>query len=186
MCFGLTTRRERQYAAQKGDEIVGIVLGKMVDAFKIDIGCGESAMLNVLSFEGATKRSYPDLKIGDVVFCRLISSDASYEYEVVCIDGKGKANGLGPLSSTQPSTVIHTSCNFCRRMLSDTFPLLNGLSEMYKFEICVGINGRIYIAASSHGTLMLVANTILTAENMDDAKITKMLRKLGTKHLVDI
>jgi len=177
---------QKKYVAQIGDEVIGIVLGKMVDAFKLDIGCGEAAILNVLSFEGATKRSYPDLKIGDLVFCRVLSSDISYEYEVVCIDGKGKSNGLGPLSSNQPSTVVNTSCNFSRRLLNESCPLLSGLAELYKFEICTGLNGRIYIAASSHGTLMLVANTILTSEGMTDDQITKMLRKLGTKHLVDI
>ncbi|XP_063712552.1 exosome complex component RRP40-like [Symsagittifera roscoffensis] len=177
---------QKKYSPVKGDELVGIVLGKMVDAFKIDIGCGEPAILNVLSFEGATKRSYPDLKIGDTVFCRLISSDPSYELEVVCIDGKGKADGLGPLASSQPSITVNVSCNFCRRMLLDLCPLMSGLSELYKFEVCVGHNGRIYLAASSHGTLMLVANTILTSESMDDGQIQKMLRKLGTKHFVDI
>ena len=50
----------------KGDDVIGIIQGKTPDAFRVDIGSGEVAVLSILSFEGATRRSYPDLKASRV------------------------------------------------------------------------------------------------------------------------
>ena len=47
----------------KGDPVIGIVTQKAGDTFRVDIGSSEQASLSYLSFEGATKRNRPDVKV---------------------------------------------------------------------------------------------------------------------------
>ena len=43
--------------------MIGIVHNKSGDVFRVDIGGSEMASLSYLSFEGATKRNRPDVKV---------------------------------------------------------------------------------------------------------------------------
>ncbi len=49
------------------------------------------------AFENATKRNKPNVDIGDLLYCRILTGNKDMEPELVCIDGSGKANGLGVL-----------------------------------------------------------------------------------------
>ena len=37
------------------------------------------------------------MDIGDLLYCRILTGNKDMEPELVCIDGSGKANGLGVL-----------------------------------------------------------------------------------------
>lgn len=52
-----------QYVATKGDNIMGIVTAKQGDSFRVDIGASDPASLSYLSFENATKKNRPDVKV---------------------------------------------------------------------------------------------------------------------------
>ena len=64
--------------------------------------------------------------------------------------------------------------------------MLSALKEMYTFEMCVGHNGRIYVAAQSQGALLLIVNTILTAEKMNEDQIKQTMAKLQSKQVIDM
>ena len=44
--------------------MIGIITQKAGNIFRVDIGGSEQASLSFLSFEGATKRNRPDVKVG--------------------------------------------------------------------------------------------------------------------------
>ena len=50
---------------------------------------GSAALLHRLGFEGATKRNKPELKIGDVVYCRVSLAHADLDTEVTCTTTSG-------------------------------------------------------------------------------------------------
>ena len=57
-----------------GDMVIGITSGKMGESYKVDIGAYLPAQLSFYAFEGATKKSKPDLKvrpgfIQTILFC---------------------------------------------------------------------------------------------------------------------
>lgn len=56
-----------QYVPSKGDSVLGIVTHKTGDTFRVDIGSSELASLSYLSFEGATKRNRPDVKVSFII-----------------------------------------------------------------------------------------------------------------------
>jgi exosome complex component RRP40 len=52
-----------RYQPIKGERVVGVVLNSRGNQIKVDIGTADSAILNVLAFEGATKKNRPDIKV---------------------------------------------------------------------------------------------------------------------------
>lgn len=88
----------------------------------MDVGGSEQASLSYLAFEGATKRNRPNVQVspaatasplvpgraapeprppshlfqvGDLVFAQLLVANRDMEPELVCVDGSGRANGMG-------------------------------------------------------------------------------------------
>lgn len=106
-----------QYVPTRGDAVIGVVTAKTGDIFKVDVGGSEQASLSYLAFEGATKRNRPNvqvspravgaprapeprppsplLQVGDLVFAQLIVANRDMEPELACVDGSGRANGMG-------------------------------------------------------------------------------------------
>lgn len=60
-----------QYVPAPQESVVGAIIGKLGEGFKVDIGAAHPALLDGLAFEGATKRNKPNLKVST-------SSIASY------------------------------------------------------------------------------------------------------------
>lgn len=52
-----------QYIPAQGEPVVGVVIARHADGYRVDIGSSQSASLDALAFEDATKRNKPDLKV---------------------------------------------------------------------------------------------------------------------------
>ncbi|VDO77537.1 unnamed protein product, partial [Haemonchus placei] len=137
----------KRYVAEKGDRVIGIVTGSAGDYYKLEIGTPENAVISFLAFEGATKRNRPDLKIGDVIYAQVMDEFAHADIELTCVDAVSRSRGMGLLSG---GFLFKVSCNLARRLLSTHSQLLKLLGKDYKFEITVGLNGRIWLKGSVH------------------------------------
>lgn len=62
----------RRYLASRSENVLGTVLSKQGDGFRVDIGAAEPAWLSYLAFEGATKKNRPNVNVGDVVYAKLL------------------------------------------------------------------------------------------------------------------
>lgn len=65
-----------------GDRVIGIVMRKMGDDFSVDIGCPNLAILNYLSFEGASKKNRPDIQAGDVIYATITKVDLGEFFKI--------------------------------------------------------------------------------------------------------
>ena len=61
--IGITWIRLLQYVPARNENVIGLVVMKAGDTFKVDIGSSEQASLSYLSFDGATKRNRPDVRV---------------------------------------------------------------------------------------------------------------------------
>ncbi|KAL5107282.1 Exosome complex component RRP40 [Taenia crassiceps] len=159
-----------------GDRVLGVVKKKAGEIFYLDIGCPALASLNVLAFEGASKKNRPDIRLRDVIYAAISQADPDLEIELTCMDEAGKAAGMGILGRHEPGSVgnaggmnggVMISCSLeLARRLTDTtnFPLIEKLGGRLPFEICVGCNGRIWLTARSPKETMLLANAIALAD----------------------
>lgn len=131
---------QKRYIPARGDNIIGVVTSKAGDIFRIDIGTSEQASLSYLAFEGATKKNRPDVKVGDLIYARLLVANKDMEPELVCIDSNGRSSGYGVL---RDGFMIHTSASLARKILSTQSEVLQRLGKSLPFEIAVGLNGRV-------------------------------------------
>lgn len=135
---------------------------KAGDIFRVDIGASEQASLSYLGFEGSSKRNRPDVQVGDVIFAKLLVASKDMEPELVCVDFLGKKGKLGVWSPN--GMLFCCSLNLVRKILNSKCPLLHLLSEELKYELAVGMNGKVWIKAkSSIEENIAVASAILAA-----------------------
>ena len=52
-----------QYVPAPQESVIGIILGRSGEGWRVDLGAAHPALLDGLAFEGATKRSKPNLKV---------------------------------------------------------------------------------------------------------------------------
>ena len=59
--------------------------------------------------------------------------------------------------------------------------MLEELGSRQKFEIAVGMNGRLWIKSPQPSDTIIVANAILASEYMSDKQIKRMVERLYSK-----
>lgn len=76
-----------------GDRVIGIIEDQRASAdyYRVNIFGSHSALLHVLSFEGATKRNRPQLDPGSLIYCRVVKGfgGGRMDLEVSCTVGGG-------------------------------------------------------------------------------------------------
>ncbi|XP_076290284.1 exosome complex component Rrp40 isoform X2 [Lasioglossum baleicum] len=163
---------QKRYIPNRGENVVGIVVQKGGDIFKVDIGASEQASLSYLAFEGATKKNRPDLQVGDLVFAKLVVASKDMEPELVCVDSHGKEKKLGVLGSD--GMLFTCSLSLIRKILNPSSLLFNTLARSQAFEVAAGMNGRVWVKARTIRETIAVANAILAAEYATPNNIKKI------------
>ncbi|RDW72319.1 exosome non-catalytic core subunit RRP40 [Aspergillus mulundensis] len=158
----------RRYVPTSNDLIIAQVHHSSADYFHCMITPqSPHALLGQLSFEGATKKTRPQLKGGDLVYARVLSTGLGpgAEIELTCVNpatGKAEPGGLGPLNG---GMVFDISTGMAARLIrassssSDQQEGVAGLvvlDELGKklekaggFEIAVGRNGKVWVDCSN-------------------------------------
>ena len=52
-----------QYIPSQKELVLGTIIARHAEGYRVDIGSSQMAQLDALAFEGATKRSKPNLKV---------------------------------------------------------------------------------------------------------------------------
>ncbi|KAH9253195.1 hypothetical protein BASA81_008877 [Batrachochytrium salamandrivorans] len=154
--------------AMEGDYVIGIVHDVLGDAYSVDIGSSRMATLDLLAFDGASRRNCPSLARGSLVFARIASAYPDCEPQITCQlpasqqhKKKDWTTGEALFGELKQGCVFGVPPATCRR-LSDTASsqLLIALSKFVSFELCVGMNGRVWVNATEDFHIILVGNAI--------------------------
>lgn len=160
----------RRYIPTVNDLIIAQVQRSSLDFFHcIVTPHAPLAVLGQLAFEGASKKTRPNLKQGDLVYARVLSVGigAGTEVELTCVNpatGKSEPGGLGLLSG---GMVFDVSTGLAARLMkagtSSSSPeaasviVLEELGKKFEskggFEIAVGRNGKVWIDSSNSGEM---------------------------------
>ncbi|KAJ5341220.1 Exosome complex RNA-binding protein 1/RRP40/RRP4 [Penicillium brevicompactum] len=159
----------RRYVPTANDLIIAQIHHSSIDFFHCIVTPNTAhALLGQLSFEGATKKTRPMLKQGELVYARVqsVGVGAGAEVELTCVNpATGKADGgLGPLVG---GMVFDVSTGMAARLIrassasaDNTEPVegLVVLSELGRkleslggFELAVGRNGKVWVDCSNAG-----------------------------------
>ncbi|KAJ1645884.1 exosome non-catalytic core subunit rrp40 [Coemansia erecta] len=171
---------KRRYVAAEGEPVVGVVVARHAEGYRVDIGSAHDALLPLLAFEGATKRNKPNLAVGTTVYARVSVANSLMDPEIECFNSNtGKAEGFGELGE---GFMFKCSLGLARRLFSSKAPVLNALGSKLPFEVAVGLNGRVWINTEKPETTVLVANAIKNSEFLDAKQCRQMVNELLDKH----
>ncbi|KAJ1952024.1 exosome non-catalytic core subunit rrp40 [Linderina pennispora] len=167
---------KRRYVPAEGEPVVGVVVARHGEGYRVDIGSAHDALLPLLAFEGATKRNKPNLAVGTVVYGRVVVANPVMDPEIECYNSNtGKAEGYGELSS---GFVFQCSLGLARRLMDAQAPVLNALGDEVPFEAAVGLNGRVWVHAETPAATILVTNAIRNSEFLDARQTKQMVKEL--------
>lgn len=169
---------QKRYVPCRGETVIGVVVQKANDIYRVDIGASDTACLSYLAFEGATKKSRPDVNVGDLVFAKLLIANKDFESELVCVNSLGKKEKMGLLSD---GFLFNCSINLVRKVLNEQRQLFAAIQRELQVpvEVVVGMNGRIWIKARNVRDVIAVGNVILAAEYLTDDEIGQMCQNVG-------
>ena len=150
-----------RYVPRAGDLVIAQVRSSGAEMFQLYINShSPQTFLPQLAFEGATKKTRPQLKSGDLVYAKVVFTGYNMETELSCVNpstGKAEPDGLGPLSG---GMVFDVSLGMSERLTKkECMTWLEELGGKLQggFEICVGRNGRIWVDCPEQGVKGVVA-----------------------------
>lgn len=169
---------QKRYIPCRGETVIGTVVQKAGDIYRVDIGASDLACLPYLAFEGATKKNRPDVNVGDIVFAKLLNASKDYESELICVNSYGQKHKLGALNG---GFVFDCSINLVRKLLNENGNLFRAIKKEIQvpLEIVVGMNGRIWINAKNPRDVIAVGNAILAAEDISEEEVAEMVHRVG-------
>ena len=138
-----------QYIPHAGDLVIAQVHHSSMDSFHLQlVPHTPHAILPQLAFEGATKKTRPQLKANDIVYAKITTAKKDMEVELSCVNpstGKSDPDGLGPLTG---GMVFDISDGLASRILKkEGILVLEELGEKLQggFEVAVGKNGKVWV-----------------------------------------
>ena len=178
----ISRKNTRKYTSQPGDLVIGLVLGRQGDYYQIDINDRFTALLQYYDFEGATKRNRPHLETGSLIFAKVKSSNPCMNAVLTCSSSHNKkswSSGEAEYGPLQKGYLSDCSVPLCQFLLSGPGKeFLSELGEVFKFELIVGYNGKLWVSAPSPMQTILLANTILKADTATQEELSSLLGKV--------
>ena len=144
-----------RYIAKAGDLVIAQVRMPAAEFFHLYVNSySPQAILPQLAFEGATKKTRPQLRSNDLIYAKIVSAQKNLEIELSCVNpstGKAEPDGLGPLTG---GMVFDVSPGLADRLLKKQGVVaLDELGSRLQggFEIAVGKNGKVWVDCPEAG-----------------------------------
>ncbi|TKY86535.1 hypothetical protein EX895_004684 [Sporisorium graminicola] len=161
-----------RYVPAPGDSVIGQITNRGAESYTVTLFSAHSATLPALSFEGATKRHKPNLRIGSLVYARNVSADRFTEPELTCVNPvTGKSDGFGDLKTTDErgekmghAMLFTVSIGLARSLLRPTHGLLKQVATHFPFEAAVGANGTVWVRANEPRHVIAVGKVLEAAD----------------------
>jgi exosome complex component RRP40 len=184
-------QKSKRYIPRVHDRIVAIVEERVGDHYRMSIpgsSCGQG-LLHSCAFEGATKRNKPQLGAGSLVYCRISSADIDRDLELTCIVGGQNDGGAArkdwmtdecTYGELKGGSCFQVNLALARDLLNPSCLVLDALATTGRipFEICIGVNGLIWVHSSRPEYTILVMNAIRNSEVMTGEQIHAMVKQL--------
>lgn len=152
----------KRYIPAQGDSVIAQITARYGEVYRVDIGSSVPATLDHLAFYNVNRKNKPNLQVGNLVYARVSGGEvAGMEAELSCITAENKAGDYGPLDTTSATGPDGLSfllksmpLHMCRRLLGKGDATLQIIGEAVGYEVVVGMNGRIWIAADERGQIV--------------------------------
>lgn len=202
---------KRRYVPIANDLVIAQIHHSSPDYFHCMITPqAPQVLLGQLAFEGATKKTRPMLRQGDLVYARVLSTGlgAGAEVELTCVNpatGRAEPGGLGPLTG---GMVFDISTGMAARLMRassssaenqegvDGLVVLDELGKKLEkvggFEIAVGRNGKVWVDCANGGDSAIKATvaigrclSAIDEHNLNPADQKKLVSRILREMKVD-
>lgn len=179
------SNNQRRYVPALEDMVIGVVVERHADEYRVEINGTDTATLSALAFEGATKKNKPNLGIGALLYCRVVRASKNMEAEVSCVEpgsSKSWTSGETLYGELKGGNVVRVSLALARKLVGDG-RLLGMLGERVAFESAVGLNGRVWLRAEDVHKTVLLTVALEKADDMTAEEwgglVRRMLKEVG-------
>lgn len=172
---------QKRYVPAMEDMVIGVVIERHSEEYRLDINGTDTATLSAVAFEGATKKNKPHLNIGSLVYCRITRASKNMEAEASCIEpgsSKSWVGGETLYGELKGGNVVQVSLGLARSLLAKNGPILPMLGEKIPFQSAVGVNGRVWVQAGSVEHTVLLSVAISNADTMPKDKWLYVVKKM--------
>ena len=136
------------YSAKEGDIVIGIISQKTYEVYRVNILANKEASLNSIDFEGASRKTKPNLNVGDVVYARVEKENKYSNVTLTCkgqSNTKGWSSGESTYGELKGGKLYDYNRYLCLKLL-DNKDFIHRLKEyVKKLQLKIGYNGRIWI-----------------------------------------
>ena len=172
----------RFYIPETEDVVIGVVVEKHAESYRLEIGTTHPARLNTLAFEGASKRNRPNIAVGALVYCRVEVADKDIETELTCISQyikKDWVTGESLYGELKEGHQFKCSLPLARKLFLGTAAVLAELEKHgIPFEIAAGVNGYVWVRSESPLNTIVIVNAIQNSDGMEHSAMTQMVAQL--------
>ncbi|ODV62555.1 exosome non-catalytic core subunit RRP40 [Ascoidea rubescens DSM 1968] len=167
----------KNYTPNLNDLVIGVVLGTIGESYKVSLSNFKPyCLLSFYSIENASRKNRLNFKVGDLVYARVSKANVHIDVELECLNEvTNKSDGFGLLDN---GYVFDTSLNYARHLFfnSDN-SILTNLSNRCRFDIAIGINGKIWIKTDDLITTLAASIYIQKAQTVPEEQLNSLLFK---------
>ncbi|EHK97532.1 putative Exosome complex component RRP40 [Glarea lozoyensis 74030] len=145
-----------RYTPTIGDLVIATIQKSSADVYYASISdYTPNATLPQLSFEGATKKTRPQLAFGALVYARVTLANKHMDPELECVSSStGKSEGLGPLTMSRRLMLPKPADQGALVLLEELG------SQGISFETAVGRNGRVWVKSNSVKATLAIGRAV--------------------------
>jgi len=174
---------QRRYVPRVGDAVVGTIMERHAEEYRVNIRACTTAILPALAFDGASKRNKPDLKVGDAVYARVALARRDVEPMLTCCAREGQrkrdwVTGESVYGQLERGTVFRCSLGLATQLRDPDCVVLNTIGANIPFEIVVGSNGIVWLLSETISGTIVVKSAIRHSEHLNDEQTKFMAEKM--------
>lgn len=141
------------YEPRESDVVIGVIWGRNMDEWLVDIASSHFASLPQLAFDGASKKNYPKFERGDLVAAAVAAVPKPDEVLLTCVRG-------APLGKLEGGTLLR-----CRSADAER---TRGMLSRANATTVIGRNGRIFVRGEDDVASLRIVDCVLRALRSDD------------------
>lgn len=183
--IGLTTCSEKYYA-KKDDRVIGVITKKGGENYVVDIGAEKEAILGVQEFDGASKRSKPNLEVGSLLYLRIVNVHKYLPIKQTCkcpSNKKDWTSGDAVYGELKEGLEVSVSNVFIKRLLNDS-TIFDALKKYITFEVALGVNNKVWVSTQNIQNQILQKNFLKQASKMSLEEALAKIAEISTAFIV--
>ena len=172
------------YSPKEGDIVIGILSQKTYEMYRANILANKEASLNSIDFQDATRKTKPNLNVGDAVFAKVEKENKYSNATLTCKssnNSKGWSSGESTYGELKGGKLYDYNRYLCFKLL-DNKDFIHRLKEcVTSLKLKIGYNGRIWIKTENFIDIPKVFQAIYEGLNLSNEEREDMLNKLFNK-----